>query len=239
MTIKTKLIEYMDGEEVLEAYMSWDDKSDKSRPGVLIGHAWAGRTNFECEKADEIAKLGYVGFALDMYGKGVNGESKEENARLMSPFIENREKLQKRMFLALEALKKQAPVDNQKLAAIGYCFGGLMALDLARCGADILGAISFHGNLSKPNNTIDTAVKAKIMVLHGWEDPMVGPESVNSFINEMRSKNTDWQVHAYGNAMHAFTKTDANDPENGMQYNQKADHRSWTAMHNFLEEVFN
>ena len=114
-----------------------------------------------------------------------------------------------------------------------------MALDLARCGADILGAISFHGNLSKPNNTIDTAVKAKIMVLHGWEDPMVGPESVNSFINEMRSKNTDWQVHAYGNAMHAFTKTGANDPENGMQYNQKADHRSWTAMHNFLEEVFN
>ena len=137
MTIKTKLIEYMDGEEVLEAYMSWDDKSDKLRPGVLIGHAWAGRTSFECEKADEIAKLGYVGFALDMYGKGVNGESKEENARLMSPFIENREKLQKRMFLALEALKKQAPVDDQKLAAIGYCFGGLMALDLARCGTDI------------------------------------------------------------------------------------------------------
>ena len=105
MTIKTKLIEYMDGEEVLEAYMSWDDKSDKLRPGVLIGHAWAGRTSFECEKADEIAKLGYVGFALDMYGKGVNGESKEENARLMSPFIENREKLYKIGRICIKSIK--------------------------------------------------------------------------------------------------------------------------------------
>ena len=238
MAIQTKYIEYMDGEEVLEGYMAWGDRVNSPKPGILIGHAWSGRSSFECKKAELLAELGYVGFALDIYGKGISGTNNTENAALMKPFLDNREILQRRANLALTTLKNQPEVDASKLASIGYCFGGLVALDIARCEADICGAVSLHGNLSAPGNTSGNKINAKVLVLHGWKDPMVPPSDVVNFAKEMDTMSADWQLHAFGNAMHAFTKTGMNDAENGMLYDEASDIRSWDSMRLFLNEVF-
>ena len=238
MAIQTQYIEYMDDDLMLEGYMAWDDKLTKPKPGVLIGHAWAGRTSFECKKAEELAKLGYVGFALDLYGKGVKGNNNNENAALMKPLLEDRPLLQRRVMLALKVMKRHSEVDPKKLASIGYCFGGLASLDLVRCGVSINGAVSLHGNLSSPGNTKGNKITAKVLVLHGWKDPMVPPADVINFAKEMVEMSADWQLHAFGSAMHAFTKAGANDPDNGMLYDEASDYRSWNSMQLFLTEIF-
>ena len=238
MALQTQYIEYLDGGVVLEGYMAWDDASVSPMPGILIGHAWAGRSPFECKKAEELAKLGYVGFALDVYGKSVMGNNKRENAALMKPFLEDRNLLQRRTMLALKVLERQEQVDVMKIASIGYCFGGLMSLDMARTGANILGAVSLHGNLSPPANINVNKIDAKVLVLHGWKDPMVPPNDVVSFAKEMDQMSADWQLHAFGSAMHAFTKTGANDPDSGMLYDEASDYRSWDSMQLFLTEIF-
>ena len=156
----------------------------------------------------------------------------------MQPFLDDRAMLQRRMQLALEQLSAQKEVDSSRTAAIGFCFGGLCVLDLARTGADLRGVVSFHGLLGAPGNTEGTQLSSKVLVLHGWQDPLVPPEQVMSFADEMASHCADWQLHAYGNCMHAFTNPEAEAPENGMQYDPTADHRSWDAMWVFLNEVF-
>ena len=145
MAIQTRQVEYRDHDTLLEAYMAFDDSSHDRRPGVLISHTWAGRSESEENKAEVLAELGYVGFALDLYGKGVKGSGPEENAALMQPLLDDRILLQQRVQLALDVLGKQKEVDAARIAAMGFCFGGLCVLDLARTGADILGAASFHG----------------------------------------------------------------------------------------------
>jgi dienelactone hydrolase len=132
MSIQTRQVEYKDGDILLEAYMAWDETSHDRRPGVLISHAWAGRTEFEEGKAEQLAELGYVGFALDLYGKGVKGSNPEQNSALMQPLLDDRVMLQRRMQLALEQIRKQKEVDDERVAAMGFCFGGLCVLDLAR-----------------------------------------------------------------------------------------------------------
>ena len=238
MSIQTRTIEYKDGDTVLAAHMAWDDTVSGHRPGVLVSHAWAGRSDFEDRKAEHLAELGYVGFALDLYGQGVSGRSPDENAALMQPFLDDRALLQRRMQLSLEQLSAQKEVDGDRTAAIGFCFGGLCVLDLARTGADLCGVVSFHGLLGAPDNTEGTEIFSKVLVLHGWRDPLVPPEQVLSFADEMASHGADWQLQVYGNCMHAFTNPEAEAPENGMQYDPTADHRSWDSMWVFLNEVF-
>ena len=238
LTILTKYIEYMDGNHLLEGFMAWDDTVKIKKPGILVGHAWAGRSEFECKKAIELAAIGYVGFAFDIYGKGTRGKNRTENAALMKPFLINRELLQRRVMLALDVLSSQALVDSNKMATIGYCFGGLASLDMARCVADILGAVSLHGNLSSPSNTNGNKINAKILVLHGWKDPTVLPEDVVSFAKEMSAMSADWQLHAFGDAVHGFAKTGTNDPDHGMLYDEISDQRSWNSMRLFLTEIF-
>lgn len=238
MAIISNTIGYMDGDVQLEAFFAFDDALSGRRPAVLINHAWGGRDEFVAEKARKLAELGYVGFALDMYGKGVLGSGPEENARLMQPFMADRALLQKRIQAALYAVKQLPWVDDSKIAAIGFCFGGLCVLDLARTGADIKGVVSFHGLLGAPDNTRGTAIKAKVLALHGHDDPMVSPEQVLAFEQEMTEAGADWQVHAYGHTMHAFTNPVANDPAFGTVYQADADRRSWQAMQNFLGELF-
>jgi dienelactone hydrolase len=206
---------------------------------VLISHAWGGRDNFVADKARKLAGLGYVGFALDIYGKGVLGTSKEENAKLMQPFMEDREKLQQRMKAALTAVKQLPWVDDSKIAAMGFCFGGLCVLDLARTGADIKGVVSFHGLLDAPGNIQGNKIKAKVLALHGRDDPMGLPEQVLAFQEEMTQAGADWQFVSYGHTVHAFTNPVANDPDFGTVYQADADRRSWQAMQNFLAEIFN
>ncbi|MCL7421967.1 MAG: dienelactone hydrolase family protein [Methylobacter sp.] len=238
MAIISNTVGYMDGDVQLEAFFAFDDALSGRRPAVLINHAWGGRDEFVAEKARKLAELGYVGFALDMYGMGILGSGPEENARLMQPFMADRALLQKRIQAALYAVKLLPWVDDSKIAAIGFCFGGLCVLDLARTGADIKGVVSFHGLLGAPDNTRGTAIKAKVLALHGHDDPMVSPEQVLAFEREMTEAGADWQLHAYGHTMHAFTNPVANDPAFGTVYQADADRRSWQAMQNFLAELF-
>jgi dienelactone hydrolase len=236
--IDTRTVEYSDGDTVLEAYMAWDASGHEPRPGVLVSHAWGGRSEFEEGKAERLAELGYVGFALDLYGKGVQGGTKDENAALMQPLLDDRVMLQRRMTLALEQLRQQKEVDAGKVAAMGFCFGGLCVLDLARTGADVRGVASFHGLFAPPGNTDGNRIAAKVLVMHGWDDPMATPEQVLGLTRELTSMGADWQVHAYGGTMHAFTNPAADDPDFGTVYNPAANHRSWQSLQLFLAELF-
>ncbi|MCX7098714.1 MAG: dienelactone hydrolase family protein [Methylococcales bacterium] len=238
MTIVSNTVGYLDGGVLLEAFFAVDDALPNRRPAVLINHTWAGRDEFVAEKAKKIAALGYVGFAVDMYGKGVLGTSIEQNAKLMQPFMDDRALLQKRMQAALYAVKLLPWVDDSKVAAIGFCFGGLCALDLARTGADLKGVVSFHGLLGAPDNTQGNAIKAKVLALHGHDDPLGPVDQVLAFEQEMTNAGADWQLHTFGSTVHAFTNPLANDPERGMEYSPQADQRSWLLMENFLAEIF-
>jgi len=238
MAIVSNTVGYLDGEVLLEAFFAFDDSLSGRRPAVLINHTWVGRDDFVAEKAKKLAELGYVGFAVDMYGKGVLGSGAEENAKLMQPFMDDRQMLQKRMNAAFYAVKLMPWVDDSKIAAIGFCFGGLCSLDLARTGADLKGVVSFHGLLAAPGNTQGNAIKAKILALHGHDDPMVPVEQVLAFEQEMTKAGADWQLHTFGNTMHAFTNPVANNPDFGTVYQPDADRRSWLAMENFLAEAF-
>jgi len=236
--IDTRNIEYRDGDTILESYMAWDDSGIDARPGVLISHAWAGRGEHEEHRAEQLAELGYVGFALDLYGKGKRGTSKEENAALMQPLLDDRTMLQRRITLALDVIRKQKEVDSSRVAAMGFCFGGLCVLDLARTGADIAGVASFHGLFGEPGNTADNKITAKVLVLHGWDDPMAKPDQVLGLAEELTAMGADWQIHAYGNTMHAFTNPAADDPDFGTVYDADADRRSWQSLQLFLAEIF-
>ena len=232
-----EFIEYEHDGVLLEGFLAYDDSNQGPLPAVLISHAWAGRSDFECDKARELAKLGYAGFALDLYGKGVLGSGPEENGKLMQPLVQDRGLLQARMTRSLETLRAQAVVDKKRVAAMGFCFGGLCVLDLARTGTDIRGVVSFHGLFTAPGNTAGTKIKAKVLALHGHEDPMVPVDSVVELETELTEAGADWQIHVYGGTMHAFTNPQANDPGFGTVYNPDADRRSWRSLLDFLDEV--
>ncbi len=238
MRIISNTVNYLDGDVALEGFFAYDDSIQARRPAVLISHAWAGRDGLAMEKAKKIAELGYFAFALDMYGAGKTGSSPEENSRLMQPFMADRALLQQRITAALSAVKLFPWVDDKNIAAIGFCFGGLCVLDLARTGADIKGVVSFHGLLAAPDNLKDVPVKAKVLVLHGNDDPMVPVQEVIKLEQELTAAGADWQVHSYGGTMHAFTNPLANDPGFGTVYQATADKRSWQSMVNFFAEIF-
>lgn len=238
MLIKTRPVEYTDDGGQFEAVMAWDDRAGNARPGVLVSHAWRGRGEQEEAKARQLAELGYVGFALDLFGKGVRGGSIEENRGLIRPFMDDRPMLARRMQLALAVMRSQDEVDESRTAAIGFCFGGLCVLDLARSGAEVDGVVSFHGLFKPPGNDRGRRIAARVLVLHGWDDPMATPEELVGLGRELTERGADWQIHAYGNAMHAFTNPAANDPDFGTVYQADADRRSWQSMCLFLEELF-
>tara|TARA_R110000868_G_scaffold17438_6_gene76591 strand:+ start:1545 stop:2261 length:717 start_codon:yes stop_codon:yes gene_type:complete len=233
-----KQIQYQDGEVTLAGTLSMPAVSPHKHPAVIVVHDWSGKNEFACQKADELAKLGYIGFALDMYGDGKIGETKDEKIALMQPLMENRALLNTRIQAALNLLQAQPEVDHHKIAAIGFCFGGLCVLDLARSGAHVAGVVSFHGLLGAPEPSHQQTIQAKILALHGYDDPMVTPEQVIEFANEMTTAKADWQLDMYGNTMHAFTNPDANDSAFGTVYKKQSSSRAWQAMTNFLEEIF-
>ncbi len=238
MSIETRTVEYEHDGTILEGLFAWDTVVSGARPGVLVSHAWAGRGDFENDKAKQLAGLGYSALALDLYGKGVRGSGPEENAGLMQPFLDNRQMLQQRLLVALTTLRAQPEVDAGRTAAIGFCFGGLCVLDIARTGEDIAGVVSFHGLFGAPGNTEGNRVKAKVLALHGWDDPMATPEQAIGLASELTSMGADWQLHAYGNTLHAFTNPEAKDRDFGTVYDSNADRRSWLAMQDFLGELF-
>ncbi|MEM7256210.1 MAG: dienelactone hydrolase family protein [Pseudomonadota bacterium] len=238
MAVVTREVEYTHRDNQFEGVVAVDNASETKRPVVLVSHAWGGRDDFAVQKAKDLAKLGYLGFALDLYGKGVRGTSKEENRALMSPLLEDRTLLQARMQSAVDTACAQPEADATKVAAIGYCFGGLCVLDLARAGADVSAVVSFHGLFSAPGNTVGRKIKSRVLVLHGYDDPMAEPDSMVALAAELTEAQADWQVHAYGNTLHAFTNPEANDPDFGTVYSAQADKRSWRSMTDFLADSF-
>jgi dienelactone hydrolase len=237
--IRTETVQYKEGKTICEGYLAYDDSTEAKRPGVIVVHEWMGLNDYAKRRARELAELGYVAFAADIYGKGVRATNMEEASKLSGIYKENRTLLRARVNAALTALKKIPQVDATKLAAIGYCFGGTAALELARSGADVDGVVSFHGGLSSPAPADAKNIKAKVLVLHGADDPFVKPEEISGFVSEMKSANVDWQMNHYSHAVHGFTNPDnGNDPSKGMAYNAKADARSWNEMKLFFSEIF-
>jgi dienelactone hydrolase len=236
--MNTQYLDYNDGEVTCEAYVAYDESWTSKRPCVLISHQWGGQSDVEREKAEELGRLGYVGFAIDIYGKGVRGGLLEDNSKLMQPFLDDRAMLRRRILAALAAAQKHPMVAPDSIGAIGYCFGGLCALDLARSAApSVKGVVSFHGVLLPPNLGEQAPITAKVLILHGYDDPLAPPEHVLAIARELTEAKADWQLHAYGHTMHAFTAEGVNLPERGLKHNAAAARRSWTAMKNLFEET--
>lgn len=229
---------YTHNDQAFKGYLAYHDTGKVERPAVLVVHDWSGRNEFACKKAEMLADLGYVGFAVDMYGDGQQGQTTEEKMALMQPLVNDRRLIKERLMAAYQALLSMPEVDSNHIAAIGFCFGGLCVLDLARSGLNFKGVISFHGLLNKPEALKTEQVKAKILALHGYDDPMVAPEQVNAFCQEMTQAGADWQVHMYGHTQHAFSNPLAHDEQLGTVYNAVAEARSLQAMINFLAELF-
>ncbi len=223
----------------LEGYLAWDDALSGPRPGILIVHQWMGLSDNERMRADMLAGLGYVAFATDVYGKGVRPTNAQEAGQEAGKMYKDRPLLRARLAAGLDVLKSQPGVDGSRLAAIGYCFGGGAALELARAGADLRGVVSFHGTLDTSLPAQPGDIKAKLLVCHGALDPYVTPDKVHGFLEEMNAAGADYQLIMYSGAVHAFTQKGAGDDiSKGVAYNAAADRRSWRAMQDFLDEVF-
>jgi dienelactone hydrolase len=233
---------YRDGSTEFEGYLAFDGAKDKRRPGVLVFHQWSGCSAFEQEKAEWLAGLGYAALAVDMYGTGKRGTNPAENGALMTPLVNDRAELRKRAEAALRHLKSLPMVDGDRIGAIGFCFGGLCVLDVARAAMPgVRGVVSLHGLLGAPDATkLPSAaqITARVLALHGWNDPMARPDSVLAFAREMHDHGADWQLHAFGGCGHAFTNPGAQDAKGGMQYSPLADARSFAMVKDHLAEVF-
>jgi dienelactone hydrolase len=237
--IKTQTVEYKDGNTVLEGYLAYDDAIKGKLPAVLIVHEWTGIGPYVKNRAEQLAALGYVAFAIDIYGKGIRPANTDEAAKQAAIYRADRQLMRRRAIAGLEQVKKYPFVDPDKIAAIGYCFGGGVVLEMARAGADLKGVVSFHGNLDTPNPADANNIRAKVLVCHGADDPYVPQEQVTAFWSQMRNTKVDWQLIIFANAVHGFTNPDnGSDPSKGAAYNKLADMRSWLAMKNLFKEIF-
>ena len=238
MNIKTRPVEYKDGKTTCVGYLAWDNNRADPLPGILINHAWGGLDGFAMDQAVQMAALGYVGFAMDNYGGGALPETDEDKAGYMTPLREDRKTLFKRLKAGYNAAAALDEIDETHMAAIGYCFGGLCTLDMARGGLDLHAAVSFHGLLDAPEGLPKKKCKASVLVCHGWDDPMATPDTVKAFGEDMATRNCDWQLHAYGQVVHSFTNPAADNKKNGTVYNELANKRSTNAMLDLLSEKF-
>jgi dienelactone hydrolase len=238
LMIRTEPIIYTLSEKTFEGTISWDDALVGKRPGVMVVATFRGQGSFETGKAEQLAKLGYVGFAIDMYGQGRRGSTPEEADALMHELTSDRPLLSSRISETLRFFKQHSLIDAKKTAGIGFCFGGKCLLDLARTGADISGIVSFHGVYDPPHPSDNTPIRSKVLICHGWEDPLATPDQTLALANELNAKGADWQLLAHGHTGHAFTNPLAANPSGGMFYQPDADRRSWEAMERFLSESF-
>ncbi|MBF0473673.1 MAG: dienelactone hydrolase family protein [Nitrospirae bacterium] len=235
----TELVEYTQGGTQLEGYLAYDNASDKKRPGILVIHEWTGINQNIKQKTEALAKMGYVAFAADIYGKGIRPANNEDAAKQSGIYRTDRALMRARAKAALETLIKQRFTDKTKMAAIGFCFGGTTALELARSGADLRGVVSFHGGLDTPNPKDASLIKGRILILHGADDPYVDAKQIAAFQDEMRSAKVDWEMVYYSGAVHSFTNPFAgNDNSKGAAYNETASQRSWLAMQRFFNDIF-
>lgn len=234
--IVTKKVTYEYEGVTFEGTLAWDEAVEGERPGVLIVPNWMGPSEYFDHRAKEIAALGTVAFVVDMYGVEVRPKNTEEASAAATALRQDVPLMRNRMARAMRELQEFEKVDVKKIAAMGYCFGGGCSLELARAGAPILGAISFHGNLNTPDPSSAERIRGKVLVFHGNDDPYVPRTQVLQFFDEMRSAQVDYQFIAFGNAVHSFTNPKAD--SEGARYHKPSAKRSWAMMKLFFEEIF-
>jgi dienelactone hydrolase len=237
--IITKTISYRQGGVELQGYLAYDDQLKGKRPGVLIVHEWWGLTDYIRKRTEQLASLGYVAFAADMFGKNKVTDHPKQAQAFMEQVTKNIDAWRRRALAGLSILRKQPNVDSNRIAAVGYCFGGSTVQQLAYGGADIRGIVSFHGSLVLPPASTVRPIKAKFLICHGAADPFTKPAMIPAYIAAMNSSEIDWQMDIYGHAKHAFTNPGVDKygmPQLG--YNAHADFRSWEAMKQFFNEIF-
>lgn len=234
--VKTERVEYKSGDLTFEGFLAYDTAGKAKKPGVMIVHNWMGVSAETESKAIEVAKLGYVAFAGDIYGKGIRPKDAKEAGELAGKYKSDLKLLRERAALAIEELKKQKNVDTGKIFVTGYCFGGTTAIEVARSGADVKGVVSFHGGLMPSND--DKNIKGQVLVLHGAIDPFVAQKDIDGFLKGMNEAKVNYMMTSYSGAVHSFTeKAAGNDISKGAAYNEQADKRSWIAMKEFLAEL--
>lgn len=243
-------IQYSCNDVSLSGYLAYTEDSRAKRAAIIVAHTWRGQDEFAREKARELADMGYVGFAADVYGQGKTAGSDEEALRLMLPLFLDRNLLRSRICAAADAVKRHPFVDENAIGAIGFCFGGLTVIELLRSGYPVRGVVSFHGLLGftlkdsssqthkakKIKNAAD--IKGSLLILHGFKDPLVSEGDIQALQQEFSSAGVPWQMNIYGEAAHAFTNPEANDPAGGMQYQPEAAFNAWLSMCNFFEDLF-
>jgi len=237
--VQTEAVEYRDGEQVLTGYLAYDDAVTGKRPGVLVAHEWWGLNDYAKQRTQQLAQLGYVAFAADLYGNHKVTTHAKDAEGWMKQITANAQAWQRRALAGLDALKASDKVDGERLAAIGYCFGGSTVMQLAYAGADLDGVVSFHGALPPADAVAQQRIKPSVLIAHGAKDPLVPPERVAAFTAALDAAGADWELATYAGAEHAFTNPAADSfgiP--GIKYDAKADARSWALMQDFLREVF-
>jgi dienelactone hydrolase len=242
--MQTAFHDYCDDKNTYEGYLAFDETKSSKRPCILVFHAWGGQGDFDRKQADDLATLGYVAFAVDLYGKGKragDGPNKMEVAQqLMTPFIEDRALLRDHLTLALGTVQKLPQVDAENIGAMGFCFGGLCALDMARAGmSGVKAAVSLHGNLSTNHLENTKNITAKILIAHGYADPMVTHDAMNAVMDELTAAEADWQMMVLGDhTMHGFTVPENNMPEKGLLYQPVNTRRALKSAQNLFAEAF-
>lgn len=237
MSSHLRTIDYHRDGQPLDGALVLPEGAKAPLPGVLVFHGWEGRSEGQDAFAHRLAGLGYGAFCVDLYGKGLRGSTPQECEALMTPLIQDRAELRERLLHVAQVVGELPELDADRLAAVGFCFGGLCVLDLARAGAPLRGVASFHGLFTPPGLPTVAPIAPKVVAFHGWDDPMVPPADVVALGQELTSAKADWQIHAFGGAKHAFMNPGANAPEMGIEYHERTAHRAWTGMAGFLGEV--
>ena len=246
--MKNEQVWYQIDGKTFNGYLTFPSSKGQTtqrRPAIIIAHAWMGQDQFARHKADALAELGYIGFAADLYGEGKTASNSEEAQSLMLPLFEDRALLQKRIRAAYEVLRQHPAVDPSNIGAIGFCFGGLTVIELLRNGADVKGVVSFHGVLGNTMGDIHAktvpiakVIKGSLLILHGYEDPLVSQQDLSNMQKEMSGAHVDWQLNIYSHTSHAFTNPEQQDKEHGLLFNPLSSERAWWAMIHFFSERF-
>lgn len=235
----TQTLTYSDAGVTLKGFLAYDDKGSGKRPGILVMPEAFGLGKNAKDRTRRLAELGYVALGGDPYGDGREFTDLQDAMKVAGALMADPAKFRARARAALDALAALPQVDARRLAAIGYCMGGTFALELARDGAPLRGVVSFHGGLATQRPAVEGQVKAKVLVLHGADDPLIPSAQVTGFVDEMTKARADWEFVSYGNTVHSFTNPDADGTMMpGIKFNAQSDARSWTAMRNFFEEIF-
>jgi dienelactone hydrolase len=235
----TESVEYKHGDVELVGYLAYDNAVEAKRPGVLVVHEWWGLNDYAKKRTEMLAEMGYVAFAVDMYGKGVTAKNRDEAAGLCTPVASDTALTRDRAQAGLEVLLKNPHVDPKRVAAIGYCFGGSTVAQLAYSGADLAGVVSFHGSVQPPADADMKNIKARILICHGADDPMIPSDQILAVEAGLRKAGADWQLISYGRTVHSFTNPAADKAGiDGVKYNPDSDRRSWAAMKAFFDEIF-